>query len=190
MEDKKKIQYEYLSINVKSKLEPMVMDTYENFGWKIISSSALTDKEDYYINNIGTNGEKLVNIKFKRDRKINNKEKLNILQKKCEEAFKKIDKLEKEPHSKGTMYALMVGLLGCVFLAISVFIISGEREIGIIDYVISTPIGIVGLVCWILAYFRYVKTKDKLEEKNRPIIENLNEEIYNACEEAQKLIGE
>ena len=82
MEDKKKIQYEYLSINVKSKLEPMVMDTYENFGWEIITSSALTDKEDYYINNTGTNGEKLVNIKFKRDRKINNKEKLNVLQNK------------------------------------------------------------------------------------------------------------
>ena len=61
MEDKKKIQYEYLSINVKSKLEPMVMDTYENFGWEIITSSALTDKEDYYINNTGTNGEKLIN---------------------------------------------------------------------------------------------------------------------------------
>ena len=61
--EEEKIQYEYLSINVKSKLEPMIMDTYENFGWKRISSSALTDKEDYYINNTGMNGEKLVNIK-------------------------------------------------------------------------------------------------------------------------------
>ena len=70
MEEKEKIQYEYLSINVKSKIEPMIMDTYETFGWKTITSSALTDKEDYYINNTRTNGEKLVNIKFKRDRKI------------------------------------------------------------------------------------------------------------------------
>ena len=75
-------------------------EDYENFGWKTITSSALTDKEDYYINNTGTNGEKLVNIKFKRDRKIKNKDKLNVLQKKCEETFKKIDKLEKESHTR------------------------------------------------------------------------------------------
>ena len=190
MQDKEHIQYEYLSLNVKSKLEPMVMDTYENFGWKTISSSALTDKEDYYINNTGTNGEKLVNIKFKRNRKVKNKDKLNVLQKKCEETFKKVDKLEREPHTKGTIYSLIIAMLGCVLLAISVFAITGEREIGLIDYVLSTPIGIVGIVCWILAYFRYVKTKEKVEEKNHPLIEQLHEDIYNACEEAQKLIGE
>lgn len=190
MEEKEKIQYEYLSINVKSKIEPMIMDTYENFGWKTITSSALTDKEDYYINNTGTNGEKLVNIKFKRDRKIKNKDKLNVLQKKCEETFKKIDKLEKESHTKGTVYALTIAIIGCVLLAISVFIITGEREIGLIDYVISTPIGIVGIICWILSYFGYVKTKKKIEEKNYPLIEQLHEDIYNACDEAQKLMGE
>lgn len=182
------IQYEYLSINVKSKNEPMIMDIYENFGWKVITSGALTDKEDYYINNTGTNGEKLVNIKFKRDRKINNKDKLNVLQKKCEETLKKIDKLEEEPHLKGTMYSLMVGLLGCVFLAISVFVITGEATVK--DYVISTPIGIVGIVCWILAYFKYVKTKKKIEEQNDSLIKQLHEEMYNSCDEAQKLIEE
>lgn len=188
MENKEHIQYEYLSINVKSKQEPMIMDTYENFGWKVISSSALTDKEDYYINNTGINGEKLVNIKFKRDRKIKNKDKLNILQRKCEETFKKIDKLEKEPNMKGTIYSLCIAMLGCAFLAVSVFIISGNAELK--DYVISMPIGIVGLVCWILSYFKYVKTKRKIEEKNHTPIENLHEEIYTACEEAQKLIEE
>lgn len=188
MENKDHIQYEYLSINVKSKFDPMIIDTYENFGWKIISSSALTDKDDYYINNVGLNGEKLVNIKFKRDRKIRNKEKLNTLQRKCEEALKKIDKLEREPHLKGTMYSLTVSMIGCVFLAISVFIITGSNEIR--DYVISMPIGIVGLVCWVLSYFRYTKTKTKLEDKNHPLVEEQYDIIYNACDEAQKLIGE
>ena len=188
--EEEKIQYEYLSINVKSKLEPMIMDTYENFGWKRISSSALTDKEDYYINNTGMNGEKLVNIKFKNGRKMKNKDKLNALQKNCEETFKKVDKLEREPHAKGTAYSLIIAMLGCVLLAISVFMITGEGEIGIIDYAVSTPIGIVGIICWILAYFGYVKTKEKIEEKNQPVIEQLQEEIYDACEEAQKLMGE
>ncbi len=55
------------------------------------------------------------------------------------------------------MYSLMVGLLGCVFLAISVFAITGDADLK--DYVISIPIGIVGIVFWILAYFIYVKTK-------------------------------
>lgn len=188
MENKDYIQYEYLSINVKSKFEPMIIDTYENFGWKIISSSALTDKEDYYINNVGVNGEKLVNIRFKRDRKIKNKEKLNTLQRECEETFKKIDKLEREPHLKGTMYSLIVAMIGCVFLAISVFIITANQSL--INYVISSPFGIVGLVCWVLSYFKYIKTKAKFEEKNHPLVEEQHDVIYKACDGAQKLMGE
>ena len=82
----------------------------------------------------------------------------------------------------------MVGLLGCVFLAISVFVITGEATVK--DYVISTPIGIVGIVCWILAYFKYVKTKKKIEEQNDSLIKQLHEEMYNSCDEAQKLIEE
>lgn len=190
MQDKEYIQYEYLSINVKSKLEPMVIDTYESFGWKVIGANALTDKEDYYINNMGTNGEKLVNIKFKRDRKIKNKTELNNLQKQYEEKFKNIDKLEKQANSKGTINSLIIGLLGCVLTAISVFIITMFKQIGIINYIISTPIGIVGIACWVLSYFAYVKTREKVEEKNKPVIEQLNNDIYDICEKAQKLIGE
>lgn len=190
MQNKDYIQYEYLSINVKSKLEPMTIDTYEAFGWKVISSNALTDKDDYYINNTGTNGERLVNIRFKRDRKINNKQELNNLQKQCEEKLKNIDKLEKQANSKGTINSLMVGLLGTILAAISVFAITMWQPIGIINYIISTPIGIVGIVCWALAYFVYAKTKGKVEEKNKPLIEQLNDDIYNICEKAQKLIGE
>lgn len=188
MENKDRIQYEYLSINVKSKIEPMVIDTYENFGWETISSSALTDKEDYYINNFGINGERLVNVKFKRDRKIKNKEKLNTLQRKCEETFKNIEKLDKEPHYKGTMYSLIIAMIGCIFLAVSVFIIIANEEL--INYIISTPIGIVGLIFWVLAFFKYNQAKNKIKEKNQPLIEEKYEIIYNACDEAQKLIGE
>ena len=188
MENRNHIQYEYLSINVKSKMEPIVLDTYKNFGWEIISSSALTDKEDYYINNTGINGERLVNVRFRRDRKINNKEKLNILQRKCEEIFENIDKLEKEPQSKGTMYSLSVSMIGCIFLAISVFIITANESL--INYIISTPIGLIGISCWIFAFFEYKKVKTKLEEKNKPLIEEQYEKIYEACDESQRLIGE
>ena len=100
------IVYEYISINVKSELEPMYIDCYEHFGWIHIKNE---EKKDYYINN--NVNQDIVNIKFKRDRMISNKEELNELQKKCEKSFLKINRLEKEPVSFAISYALIIGMI-------------------------------------------------------------------------------
>lgn len=186
--ESKYVQYEYLSINVKSKKEPMYIDIYESFGWNLITATALVDVEDYYINHTNISDEKMINIKFKRDRKINNKEKLNSLQRECEENLKKINNLEKEPFSKGTANALTFGLLGCVFLAISVFFITGMNSL--LGYIIGTPIGIVGIAIWAYAYFKFKSIKEKLEEKNSPVIEEMTEKVYLICSKAHELLGE
>lgn len=186
-ETKEFVAYEYLSINVVSDKEPLYVDCYENFGWKPInnvSNNGLIDNEDYYINNYDVNGNRLINLKFKRDRRIPNKVKIVTLQKKCENGLKELDKLEKEPARKGLSYSLTIGFIGTVFLAISVFLITATTPI----ILLGTILGIIGLVLWGLAYPMYKKIKLQQEGVNSSLIEKQYDIIYDACEQARKLI--
>lgn len=186
-ETKEFIAYEYLSINVISDKEPLYKDCYENFGWKPInnlSNNGLIDKDDYYLNNYNINGNKLVNLKFKRDRKILNKIKIISLQKKCENSLKELDRLEREPIRKGTIYSFTTGIIGTIFLAISVFSITANNPF----IILGTITGIIGLILWGLAYPIYNNTKQKQETINIPLIEEQYNIIYDACEQARKLI--
>lgn len=184
IETKDFVAYEYLSINVKSEKEPLYIDCYENFGWVLINNTALIDKDDYYLNNSNINNNKLVNIKFKRDRKIKNKMKVINLQKKLEMALKKVEKLEKEPSSIGFIYAMIIGLIGTIFLALSVFAITAQNPF----YILGSLCGIVGIVGWILPYFVYKHVKAKKEQINISLIEEEYNTIYDSCEQAKKLI--
>lgn len=174
------VAYEYKSINVKSDLEPMYIDYYENFGWNVINN----EKKDYYINS--NPNPNVVNIKFKRNRKIKNREKLNELQNKCEKAFLMVDKLEKQPSSQGTINSLTVAFIGTIFMAISVFAISGEK-LYIVPFLIGGALGIIG---WILPYFVYKNTKNKLIEENKTKIEEQENIIYDTCEQARKILDD
>lgn len=187
-ETKDFVAYEYLSTNVTSDKEALYVDCYENFGWKLTSSNSnygLVDKEDYYINNSNLNDNKLVNLKFKRDRKIPNKAKIISLQKKCENGLKELARLEKEPKSKGSFYAVISAIIGTIFLAISVFAITATNPI----YVLSVITGIIGLVCWFISYPIYNQIKIKQEEINTSLIEEQYNVIYDSCEQAQKLLN-
>lgn len=187
-ETKDFVAYEYLSINVTSEKEALYTDCYENFGWKLTnstSSNGLIDKEDYYINNSNVNGNRLVNLKFKRNRKIPNKAKVVTLQKKCESGLKELARLEREPNSKGSIYAVITSIIGTIFLAISVFCITAKTPF----YILGVITGIVGLVGWFLAYPVYKKVKLKQEEINTSLIEEQYNIIYDSCEQAQKTLN-
>lgn len=185
-ETKEFIAYEYLNINVKSEKEPLYTDCYEAFGWNLITNTALVEEGDYYINNIHANNTRQVNLKFKRDRKIPNKGELQNLQRKMELSLKELDKLESEPTTKGIMKSLTIGLLGTIFLAISVFAITA-KNLEVINYVICTISGIIGLIGWALGFISYNKTKTKIEQQNTTLIEEQYNTIYDCCEKANKL---
>lgn len=183
-ETKDFVAYEYLSINVTSEKEALYIDCYENFGWKLTSSNGLVDKEDYYINN-HVNNNQLINLKFKRNRKMPNKAKVVTLQKKCENGLKELTRLEREPNSKGSIYAVITSIIGTIFLAISVFCITAQNPL----YIIGALVGIIGLIGWFLAYPVYKKVKTKQEVINTPLIEEQYNAIYDCCEQAQKALN-
>lgn len=184
-ETKDFVAYEYLSLDVASDKEPLYVDCYENFGWILTNNSVLVDKEDYFINNIKLNNyRQQVNIKFKRDRKIKNKVQLITLQRKLEAALKEIDRLEAEPNTKGIISAMTIGMMGTVFLAISVFSITATKPL----YFLSTLTGIIGIAGWILPFFVYKNKKTLTEKNNVSLIDEQYNNIYDTCEQAKKLI--
>lgn len=182
-ETKDFVAYEYMSLRVKQDKEPLYIDCYENLGWIFINNSALVDKEDYFINNIGFNN-KVVNLRFKRDRRIANKVKLMSLQRKLESALKMVEKLENAPSSYAIVWAMTIGFIGTIFLAISVFAITASNPY----YFLSILTGIPGLVGWVLPYFVYVNKIREKELENIELIEEQYNIIYDSCEQAKKLI--
>ena len=183
-ETKDFVAYEYLSLNVKLEQEPMYIDCYENFGWMLVNNTALVDKEDYYLNSVIISNTRKVNIKLKRDRKIKNKSQLMTLQRKMEQALREIDSLEKQPDSLGIIWALIIGMLGTIFLAISVFSITATNPL----YVLSIMTGAIGIIGWILPYFVYETVKAKQAQENITLIEEQYNILYDSCCQAKKLI--
>ena len=173
------IVYEYASINVKRELEQMYKDCYEHFGWIYIKDE---EKRDYYIN---TNiNQDIVNIKFKRNRKIQGKDELQELQNKCEKAFLKINKLEREPDSLATMYALLIGLIAILFITVSIF--SGIKS----NWFISIVSGMIGIIGIILPYFIYNKTKGNKKNENKVKIEKEQDLISDIFKRATEILFE
>lgn len=183
-ETKDFVAYEYLSLNVKSDKEPLYIDCYENFGWNLTNNLSNASNEDYYINNSNVNRDKVVNIKFKRNRHITNKAEINSLQRKMEASFKNIESLEKEPSNKGTFMSLMVGFIGTVFMALATFAVTADEPL-IIPCIIF---GILGIIGWILPYFVYNKVKDRKQLENASLIEEQYNIIYDTCEQARNLL--
>jgi len=137
------VTYEYLSLNIKNNLEPMYTDFYANLGWIPID----TGKRDYYIN--ADPKKNLVNIKFKRNRRIQNKEELNKLQKQMEEIFEHIEKIEKIPINKGTFLSILLGLVGVGFMALALWASIRENMLIIPTVIFS----ILTILCWSFSPF-------------------------------------
>lgn len=187
-ETKEFIAYEYLNIDIESNKEPLYIDCYEAFGWKLVNNTTQLEEGDYYVNNINNvTGNKIVTLKLKRDRKIPNKGELQSLQRKMENTLKEISKLENEPNTKSIMKALTIGLIGTIFLAISVFAITA-KNLSIINYITCGITGIIGIAGWVLGFISYKTTKTKIEQANTSLIEEQYNTVYDCCEKANKLI--
>lgn len=181
-ESREFVAYEYMSINVKSDKEPLYIDAYENLGWCLVNNTALVDSEDYYING-SVNGNRLVNLKFKRDRKIPNKAKLMILQRKMETVLEEINRLERQPEVTGMIWALAIGLVGTAFIAGSVFAITASNPL----YFLCVIFGIIGFIGWGLGFYMYNKVKKEKIKENVSLLEEQYNTLYDTCEEGKKL---
>lgn len=159
--------HDCLEVSVKPDLVQLCSDCYHALGWTIINSSSGIDA---------------IKLKLQRDRKIKNRVALSDLQRKCEDAFINIEKLERSKNTKAMAVSLGVGLGGTVFLGGATFAyLAGAIPLCIV-------LAIPGFIGWGLPYFLNKKIAKQSSDQVNPMIESNYDVIYEACEKASQLL--
>lgn len=166
------IGYEYRDITVAHGMEALWNDSMANFGWVLEESTASL-----------TLGNNMVNLKYKRDRKIRNKAELTRLQRQFEATVREIERLEKSRNLEAMAFAFGVGIIGTAFIAGSVFSYIGGR------IPLSIILAIHGFIGWGLPYFGYAKLLNKKTASVAPLIDRQYDQVYETCEKASKLLS-
>ncbi len=170
------VAYEYLTVQADRDLEPLYKDTYRNFGWLIETTTT-------GMLSGGTPNLNAVTIKLKRDRRIRNRPLINELQRKAENALQTIRDLEKSRTSTAVATALGIGILGSAFLAGSIFAIEADL------WLLSVPLGVVGLLGWLAGWLAHGRVKARKTAQTAPLIDEQYEIVYDAGEQATRLLA-
>ena len=164
--------FDYLKVTVESELCSQYMDGYASFGWK----------PDENLPNEKSGGK--ITLHFKRSRSIVNKTELTRLQRHYEACMQEISVMEASKSTIPTIVSLSCGLLGCAFVAGSVFAVTAETPV----IWLTVVLGIPGFALWGAAYFGYKWSKCHRSEKVVPLIDAKYDEAYAVCEKAQQLL--
>ena len=167
------IGYEYKEITVPRDMEGVYADGYPHFGWTLEGCS-----ESIF-------GLSIVNLKFKRDRKIRNKAELTRLQRQFDSNVKEIERLEQSKTTKAFTAALTVGLIGTAFLAGATFAFIYAQMIPLM-IVLAVP----GLIGWFLPYQLYKRIQSKKSASVMPLIEQQYDAIYDVCGKGHALAAQ
>ena len=98
--------------------------------------------------------------------------------------MQEISALEASKGSVPTMVSLSCGLIGCAFMAGSVFAVTAEVPV----IWLTVVLGIPGFALWGAAYFGYKWTKRRRAAKVAPLIDAKYDEACAVCEKAQQLL--
>lgn len=166
------IGFEYKKINVDVDSASFLIDSYGSFGWEPDENMAAVCREAR------------TTIRLKRSRKLINRTELTRLQRNFEACVSELEQLEKSKTATATVLSLVIGIVGTVFMAGSVFAVTADPPRIAICILLAAP----ALVCWAAPYFVYKKAVKKRTEKITPVIEEKYEEIYTICEKGSRLL--
>lgn len=173
------VGYEYKEVMTNSNQISFIIDGYKNFGWEIdqnMNGVILKNSPNPQVNTV---------LRLKRDRKIMNKMELTRLQRNFEFCLKEINHLEKSKTSKAIMYALIIGIIGTVFMAGAVFAVTAAPPKTLLCIFLAIP----AFAGWILPCFVYKQVERKRAKIVNPLIEEKQDEIYEICEKGNKLLN-
>jgi hypothetical protein len=165
--------YDYLKVTVESTLCSQYIDGYASFGWQ----------PDENLSPEKSGGK--TTLYLKRRRSILNKTELTRLQRHYESCMEEISALEASKTSVPTIAALSCGLIGCAFMAGSVFAVTAETPV----IWLTVLLGIPGIALWVAAYFGYKLVKRRRAARVLPLIDAKYDEAYAVCEKAQQILG-
>jgi len=161
------VMNEYIDVNVKPNLVQLCSDCYKELGWVVINTSSAVNS---------------VTMKMQRDRKIKNRAALCDLQRKYEQAFSSIEKLERTKTGKAMGISLGIGIVGTAFMAGSVF--ASLASMVPLCIILAIP----AFIAWALPYFFYKKIYFETSTKVDVMIEHNYDVIYDSCEKASHLL--
>jgi hypothetical protein len=178
------VGYEYKQVITNENKVSFLIDGYKNFGWLVDENVNYVTSKNIQNQYITKNYQGAVVLRLKRNRKIMNKVELTRLERNFEFCLKEIDYLEKSIASKATMYALIIGIIGTIFMAGSVFAVTAKPPQIALCIILAIP----AFSGWILPYFIYKQVERKRTEKVNPFILEKQEEIFEICEKGNKLL--
>lgn len=163
--------FDKLEIYAKKNKVDMIIKCYEAFSWTLFEKEENSRYADTY------------NLTFIRPHKIENKDFLQYHQIEMENNLNKIGKIEKNRHSKSTIWGLIFGLLliGFTFLSISLF-----KVRTILNYIFAIASVCLAITLLLLSIFLipkiYKKEKKIFSKQNELLQKNLKL----ICEMTQK----
>lgn len=173
METQKAVVFDYKTVKVKRETETMLTDAYVTLGWQVTS----TTMADVLMS--------CVNVSFKRDRKIEHKSELDLLQKKIDGHIATIENLMTKKKRAGLPEAITVGTIGtlvfgggmsmCMVLEGTAFFIGG------------IAIGVAGIAIGLLGKLVYNKVRAKKHSRMEPLLDGEFDQFSAVCEEASCL---
>jgi hypothetical protein len=167
------VSYDYKTIKVKRDMETMVVDTYGNLGWEFVGSSASTGSLFH------------INLSFKRDRNIENKQNLLRLQEKAESTLQNIEYLQDGKGSAGLITGITTGTIGALTFGggMSMAMLLGVDTVGFM--IGGIALGVVGIGIALLAFVIRKKVKRAKLAKIEPALENEYNKLADICEQAK-----
>lgn len=156
--------YDYLTVNVKDRTAQLVLDVYDNLGWKQVSKGFNT-------------------INFKREHSILNKNQLLKLQNKLDNSIHNVEKLEISKTKSGHTIGLIITIIGLLIFGSGLaFCLSYE------NYIVGGILSSVGIIICAPAYSIVKAVNNKNTNKAIPLIEQAYDKIALLCEDAKKLM--
>lgn len=197
--EKKSITYEYKTLTVNRKLELQWQDGLEKFGWELVSSSPEKIKPVWGPFRImlaplsilpgpcknlvnGHDSQSSVELKLKRDKNLPNKNELNRLQGYFENTMNEMEHMERTKMVTAYIGSSVCGLLGTVFMTLSVFTVIAGNVIGCIGFAVP------GFIAWVLGAALYYILKGRREKSIEKEYEQKYEIIDDICERAYILL--
>jgi len=165
------VAYEHRDVTVKRDMEAVYIDGYPSFGWKSDGRG------------VSLGGLTCVNLKFKRDRKIVNREELTKLQREFENCAKEIERMEDSKVTLPSIVAYTIGLVGTACMAGATFAYLASM------IPLCIILAVPGFIGWIISYFCYLRVKRNKTDQVTPLIDRQYDTIYEICEKANRLMN-
>jgi hypothetical protein len=166
------IGYEYKNLTITQGMENVYLDGFPNFGWRLEENTPFLSPKNL----------SAVILKFKRDRKIKNKDELARLERQFEDSVHEVENLERSKTSTASMAAFTIGIVGAAFMAGSVFAFKNGMTALMIILAVPAFLG------WIFPYFCYLGIKARRTQAVVPLIDKQYDAIYEVCEKAHTLL--